>query len=298
MKSVKVATPLKVPSQLRVTLVQTELCWLDPVANRQQLEEKFLALKGKTDLIVLPEMFTSGFTVEPEMMRDANGTVAWLQAQAQFLGAAITGSVACDLTDQDIIGSKTAPKNISGTSDSNTGSNIEGDEKPRFVNRMLFVTPPGEIFNYDKVHLFKMADEHKRYQAGSDRCVINYMGWRILLTICYDLRFPVFCRNRNDYDMMLCVANWPKSRAYHWRSLLIARAIENQAFVVGVNRVGTDGNGLEYSGDSLAIDYLGELLIDKPNEWVETLVLDTQALVDYRQHFRAWEDADDFAINI
>ncbi|MFT6968981.1 MAG: omega-amidase [Cellvibrionaceae bacterium] len=285
---------MKVATQLRVTLVQTALCWLDPVANRQQLEEKFLALKGKTDLVVLPEMFTSGFTVEPEIMHDANGTVAWLQAQAQFLGAAITGSVACDLTDQDIIGNETASKNISG----NLVSNIGGDNKPRFVNRMLFVTPQGEMFNYDKVHLFKMADEHKRYQAGNERCVINYMGWRILLTVCYDLRFPVFCRNRNDYDMMLCVANWPKARAYHWRSLLIARAIENQAFVVGVNRVGTDGNGLEYSGDSLAIDYLGELLVDKPNEWVETLVFDLQALVDYRQRFRAWEDADDFALKI
>jgi omega-amidase len=286
--------PMKVATQLRVTLVQTALCWLDPVANRQQLEEKFLALKGKTDLVVLPEMFTSGFTVEPEIMHAANGTVAWLQAQAQFLGAAITGSVACDLTDQDIIGNETASKNISG----NLVSNIGGDNKPRFVNRMLFVTPQGEMFNYDKVHLFKMADEHKRYQAGNERCVINYMGWRILLTVCYDLRFPVFCRNRNDYDMMLCVANWPKARAYHWRSLLIARAIENQAFVVGVNRVGTDGNGLEYSGDSLAIDYLGELLVDKPNEWVETLVFDLQALVDYRQRFRAWEDADDFALKI
>ena len=285
---------MKVATQLRVTLVQTALCWLDPVANRQQLEEKFLALKGKTDLIVLPEMFTSGFTVEPEIMQDVNGTVAWLQAQAQFLGAAITGSVACDLKDQDIIGNETASKNISG----NLVGNIGGDNKPRFVNRMLFVTPQGEMFNYDKVHLFKMADEHKRYQAGNERCVINYMGWRILLTVCYDLRFPVFCRNRNDYDMMLCVANWPKARAYHWRSLLIARAIENQAFVVGVNRVGTDGNGLEYSGDSLAIDYLGELLVDKPNEWVETLVFDPQALVDYRQRFRAWEDADDFALKI
>ena len=286
--------PMKVATQLRVTLVQTALCWLDPVANRQQLEEKFLALKGKTDLIVLPEMFTSGFTVEPEIMHAANGTVAWLQAQAQFLGAAITGSVACDLTDQDIIGNETASKNISG----NLVSNIGGDNKPRFVNRMLFVTPQGEMFNYDKVHLFKMADEHKRYQAGNERCVINYMGWRILLTVCYDLRFPVFCRNRNDYDMMLCVANWPKTRAHHWRSLLIARAIENQAFVVGVNRVGIDGNGVEYSGDSLAIDYLGELLVDKSNEWVETLVLDPQALIDYRQRFRAWEDADNFAIKI
>lgn len=281
----KVSTQLRT-TLLRTTLVQTELCWLDPAANRQMLEAKFLALKGKTDLIVLPEMFTSGFTIEPEMMNDIDGTVAWLQAQAQFLGAAITGSVACDLSHQDSIIEKPAPKNTSDNT------------KPRFVNRMLFVTPEGDLFQYDKVHLFKMADEHKRYQAGSERCVITYKGWRILLTVCYDLRFPVFCRNRNDYDLMLCVANWPTTRAHHWRSLLIARAIENQAYVVGVNRVGKDGNGLEYSGDSLAIDYLGELLVDKPNEWVETLVFDQQALMAYRQCFPAWEDADDFSINI
>jgi omega-amidase len=307
MESMEVPTPSKrlPPSilsplraaPLRVTLVQTALCWLDPQANRRQLEKKLLKLKDKTDLIVLPEMFTSGFTVEPEIMNDADGTLAWLQAQAQFLGTAITGSIACELTDQAIIGKGVISKNISGKLVNDIGTS-HGDDKPCFVNRMLFVTPRGETSHYDKVHLFKMANEHKRYQAGSERCVINYMGWRILLTVCYDLRFPVFCRNRNDYDMMLCVANWPKTRAHHWRSLLIARAIENQAFVVGVNRVGIDGNGVEYSGDSLAIDYLGELLVDKSNEWVETLVLDPQALIDYRQRFRAWEDADNFAIKI
>ena len=276
---------MKVLTQLRTTLVQTDLSWLDPVANRQMLEEKFLALQGKTDLIVLPEMFTSGFTIEPERMNDTNGTVAWMQAQAKLLGAAITGSVACDLSLQDANVSESAAENISD------------NNKPRFVNRMLFVTPQGDFFQYDKVHLFKMADEHKRYQAGNERCVITYKGWRILLTVCYDLRFPVFCRNKNDYDLMLCVANWPSGRAHHWRSLLIARAIENQTYVVGVNRVGKDGNGLDYLGDSLAIDFLGELLVDKPNEWVKTLVFDQQTLTAYRQRFRAWEDADEFVIN-
>jgi predicted amidohydrolase len=276
---------MKVLNQLRTTLVQTDLSWLDPVANRQMLEEKFLALQGKTDLIVLPEMFTSGFTIEPERMNDTNGTVAWMQAQAKLLGAAITGSVACDLSLQDANVSESAAENISD------------NNKPRFVNRMLFVTPQGDFFQYDKVHLFKMADEHKRYQAGNERCVITYKGWRILLTVCYDLRFPVFCRNKNDYDLMLCVANWPSGRAHHWRSLLIARAIENQTYVVGVNRVGKDGNGLDYLGDSLAIDFLGELLVDKPNEWVKTLVFDQQTLTAYRQRFRAWEDADEFVIN-
>jgi predicted amidohydrolase len=292
---------MKIASQLRVTIVQTALCWLDPVANRKMLEEKFLALKGKTDLIVLPEMFTSGFTVEPEKMDNVDGTVAWLKAQAQFLGAAITGSVACDVADLGTTSGQSTPENKSDVNKSGTnisGTNISNNDKPPFVNRMLFVLPHGDLLHYDKVHLFRMADEHERYQAGKERCVINYKGWPILLTVCYDLRFPVFCRNRNDYDLMLCVANWPVARAHHWRSLLIARAIENQAYVVGVNRVGKDGNGLDYSGDSLAIDYLGKLLVDKPDEWIETIVFDQQALAEYRQRFRAWQDADDFVMNI
>jgi predicted amidohydrolase len=287
---------MKASSQLRVTIVQTALCWLDPLANRKMLEEKFLALKGKTDLIVLPEMFTSGFTIEPEIMDGIDGTVAWLKAQAQFLGAAITGSIACDVSNLQLTSGKVSTDNNSDNIDS--ANAVDDNGKPRFVNRMLFVLPEGDLLHYDKVHLFRMADEHKRYQAGNQRCVINYKGWPILLTVCYDLRFPVFCRNRNDYDLMLCVANWPVARAHHWRSLLIARAIENQAYVVGVNRVGKDGNGLDYSGDSLAIDYLGKLLVDKPNEWVETVVFDQQALVEYRQRFRAWEDADNFSIKI
>ncbi len=259
-----------------MTPVQTDLYWLDPMANRRALEQKFEALKGKTDLIVLPEMFTSGFTIEPEQMHDQNGTVAWLKEQSRLVGAAITGSVACDLSDPSVSTDST---------------------KPHFVNRMLFATPTGDVMHYDKTHLFQMADEHKRYQAGSERCVISYKGWRILLTVCYDLRFPVFCRNKGDYDLMLCVANWPSARAHHWRSLLIARAIENQAYVVGVNRVGTDGKGLEYTGDSLVIDYLGQSLVDKAGEWMETLELNLAELCDYRERFPAWQDADDFNID-
>lgn len=279
-------------AQLKTTVVQTDLCWLDPVANRQMLAKKFLALKGKTDLIVLPEMFTSGFTIEPELMDDADGTVAWLQTQATLVGAAITGSVACDLgcTGSGLSGQLSGQATVDEISDQN--------KTPRFVNRMLFVTPTGDVLHYDKVHLFTMADEHKRYQAGDERCVIAYKGWRILLTVCYDLRFPVFCRNRDDYDVMLCVANWPAARSYHWRSLLVARAIENQCYVVGVNRVGEDGNGLEYTGDSLAIDYVGQLLVDKPGEWVETLAFDQQVLIDYRQKFPAWKDADTFLMTV
>lgn len=270
---------LGLPAPLKVTPVQTDLHWLDPVANRRALAQKFESLKGRTDLIVLPEMFTSGFTIEPEQMHDQEGIVTWLKDQSRYLGAAITGSVACDV------------------SDSNKSAVDASDSKPQFVNRMLFVTPEGDVMHYDKTHLFQMADEHKRYRAGNKRCIITYKGWRILLTVCYDLRFPVFCRNRNDYDLMLCVANWPSARAYHWRSLLVARAIENQAYVVGVNRVGTDGKGLEYTGDSLVVDHLGQLLVDKPGEWMETLALDSAELCNYRERFPAWQDADDFIIN-
>ncbi len=274
-------------NNLRVTLVQTSLHWHDPDANRQQLAEKLASVKGKTDLIVLPEMFTSGFTNHPENLTSSGNASEWLLDQARRVGSAITGSVACaiDTDDEEVyLGS---------------GEREETEEAlPPFVNRLLFATPDGQLFHYDKVHLFRMYNEHKRYQYGDERCVIDYNGWRLLLTVCYDLRFPVFCRNRNDYDLMLCVANWPEARRHHWRTLLQARAIENQAYVVGVNRVGVDGKGYRYSGDSLAVDYLGELLIDQPDEWVETVTFDMELLNTYRHKFPAWQDADEFSLKL
>lgn len=265
---------------LRVTIVQTSLQWHDPEANRQHLAEQFVAVKGQTDLIVLPEMFTSGFTNHPEQLVNGNITLDWLREQASAIGAAITGSIACEVPAVD------------GAS-----------EQPHYVNRLLFVTPEGEVLHYDKVHLFRVADEHKRYQPGHERCVIDYKGWKLLLTICYDLRFPVFCRNVcyegvYDYDAMICVANWPEPRRTHWRALLQARAIENQAFVIGVNRVGVDGNNLRYSGDFLVADFYGDLLIDQPGEWIQTASLKRQALTDYRQQFPVWLDADKFSLTI
>ncbi len=273
-------------NNLRVTLVQTSLHWHDPEANRRQLTEKLSSVKGNTDLIVLPEMFTSGFTNHPENLTSSGNASEWLLEQAQQLGAAITGSVACAIDE----GEEGYLKDVKS-------QNAE-EQLPPFVNRLLFATPDGQLFHYDKVHLFRMYNEHKRYQYGNERCVIEYNGWRLLLTVCYDLRFPVFCRNRNDYDLMLCVANWPEARRHHWRTLLQARAIENQAYVVGVNRVGVDGKGYRYSGDSLAIDYLGELLIDQPGEWVETVNFNAELLTAYRHKFPAWRDADDFSLKL
>jgi omega-amidase len=258
--------------EFRVSLVQTDLVWRDPAANRRQLAEKIQPLADVTDLIVLPEMFTSGFTEEPSTLankehRQDKLTCEWLLRQAALTEAAVCGSSMFGVTDG-------------------------------FVNRLLMATPSGEIFHYDKVHLFRMGGEHERYQAGSIRQVVNYRNWRFLLTICYDLRFPVFCRNCNDYDVMLCVANWPAARRHHWRSLLMARAIENQTYVIGVNRIGIDGKALAYSGDSMAIDCLGNYLIDGEinQSWIETTTLKMQLLTQQRKEFPVWQDADSFKL--
>lgn len=260
-------------NNLRVSLVQVDLHWHEPSANRSMLAEKMLSLKGKTDIIVLPEMFTSGFTRHPESVADPDNTMTWMKAQASSLNAAIVGSLAYT-----------------------TG--VDDGGKPIYLNRLFFVSPEGEVTSYDKVHLFRMAGEHERYRPGKERCVITYMGWRFLATVCYDLRFPVFCRNQNDYDVMLCVANWPSARRQHWRALLHARAIENQTYVVGVNRIGKDGNGLVYSGDSLAIDPKGEHLFDggDAGEYVHTVIFNREHQQAYRESFPVWQDADDFTL--
>lgn len=257
---------------LRVTLVQTDLAWHAPQANRDELAGKMAELAGHTDLVVLPEMFTSGFTTEPDGVSEtdtATPTLDWMKQQATKLNAAVTGST------------------------------VFSSEKGN-TNRMWFVEPNGSATAYDKVHLFRMAGEHQRYLPGQERTVVTYRGWRILLTVCYDLRFPVFCRNVNDYDLLLCVASWPSSRRHPWRSLLVARAIENLAYVAGVNRVGTDGKGWHYSGDSLLVDYQGELLQDQPqeHEFVTTTTLDYEKLVQFRQDFPAWMDADEFDLRL
>lgn len=254
---------------LRVSLVQAELAWQNPAQNRNQFTSLLQNLGGQTDLIVLPEMFTTGFMMTPETHAETYGgaTFTWLQEQAASLQVAICGSVATAVDGQ-------------------------------YTNRFLFATPEGELQFYDKRHLFRMGDEVNHYSAGLERKTFNYQGWRILPQVCYDLRFPVFMRNRNDYDLAIVVANWPAVRRKPWRTLLQARAIENQSYVLGVNRVGTDGLGLAYSGDSLAVDFKGELLIDQPENaaFVETTSLDLQALRQFREQFPAWMDADGFSL--
>lgn len=260
---------------LNVSLVQGATRWHDPAGNREYYGDLIAPLAGRTDVVVLPETFTSGFSnaaIDSAETMDGP-TVAWLKEQSRKLDAAITGSVQLRV-----------------------GEGV--------FNRLLWVTPDGELRHYDKRHLFRYADEHKRYAAGHDRLVVNWKGWKICPLVCYDLRFPVFARNRHaanggfDYDLVLFVANWPSARAYAWRTLLRARAIENLGYCAGVNRVGIDGNQLPYSGDSAVLDYLGQPMVDLgAQEQVATVTLDAAALAAFRDKFPAWMDADPFTLD-
>lgn len=257
-------------STLKVAVIQTELVWQNCQANLTLLEQKLTLLKP-VDLIVLPEMFTTGFSMDSAQMAETEPGPAlnWLLVQAVRYQAAITGSLAV----------RTA-----------TGA---------LVNRLYFVTPEGQIKYYDKRHLFRMAGEHQAYQAGTARVIVPFRGWRILLQVCYDLRFPVFSRNRGDYDAIVYVANWPAARSRAWWLLLQARAIENQAYVFGCNRVGLDGNEISYNGDSLIVDYLGQPLAELAAAEAGVLYgsADLSALTAFRQKFPAQLDADSFSIS-
>lgn len=250
---------------MKIAALQTPLYWQDRDANLAHFQDLFKSM-GDVDLAVLPEMFTTGFSMAPEQIAEpaAGPTLAWLREIAQEYNMAITGSVAVR-------------------------------ELGNHYNRMYWVGPEGEA-SYDKRHLFRMAGEHKHYSAGTGRCIVAYRGFRVCLQVCYDLRFPVFCRNRNDYDLLIFVANWPASRRHAWSSLLTARAIENQAYVIGVNRVGEDGNGIEYSGDSVILDFLGQPLAHTSAHTPAILEADL-SLADlqvFRDKFPAMLDADEF----
>ena len=256
-------------ANLRVTMVQAELAWHAPATNRRSLARHFRGLIGHTDLIVLPEMFTTGFTMDAEGLAETmdGETVHWLREESAAVGCAITGSIIVR-------------------------------EGSRHYNRLLWVTPDGQLRHYDKRHLFRMADEQAHFAAGSHRLVVEWKGWRVCPLVCYDLRFPVWSRNRGDYDVLLFVANWPARRRVAWTALLKARAIENLCYAVGVNRVGKDGNGASYAGDSAAFDFLGQSLGGDHGggDFVETVVLDGEALQKYRDKFPAHLDADDFEL--
>jgi omega-amidase len=261
-------------SNLKVTVVQTNLHWENPEANRAMLEEKISGI-GSTDVIVLPEMFTTGFTMNAAVLAEPMNfhTTKWMKNMASKTGALILGSVIIK----------------------------EGNN---FFNRLIWMQPDGVWKTYDKRHLFRMGEEDKIFTSGNTLLIREWKGWRICPLVCYDLRFPVWSRNRFnkqsqslDYDLLVYVANWPAIRSQHWQTLLKARAIENQSFVVGVNRVGADGKGILYDGHSAIITPKGETMFESiGEETMQTLELKKQELTDWRTKFPAYFDADDFKI--
>jgi predicted amidohydrolase len=253
---------------LTVTLVQTALAWHDPAANRAHFSELLRGLEGPTDLVILPEMFATGFTMETRTQAEtmAGPTVAWLAATARELGAVVCGSLVIE-------------------------------DEGRVYNRCIWMPPDGRPLHYDKRHLFRMAGEHEHFAAGRERLVTTLRGWRVYPLVCYDLRFPVWSRGADAFDLLIYVANWPAARRSAWRALLPARGVENQCYVAGVNRVGTDGKGIAYAGDSSLHDFLGQPLRELGEApGLVTTTLDLAALQRYREKFPAWRDADPFQL--
>ena len=276
---------------MRLTIVQSELAWENAAANRNMFARKIAPLAGQTDLVVLPEMFTTGFSMNASALAEPmdGPTVQWMGEQAAKTGAAVTGSFICT-------------------------------ENRQYFNRLIFMRPDGTYDLYDKRHLFTLAGEHEFYTPGNKQIVADWMGWRIRPLVCYDLRFPVWSRNAAPHDsgnlpsgttdsgasgqaktgsadLYLYVANWPSRRAHHWRTLLAARAIENQAFVAGVNIVGKDGNGYEYVGDSAIIDFSGQPFVQiSGQEGAHTTELSLDSLRQYRQQLPFLQDGDVFQL--
>jgi omega-amidase len=250
---------------LKITLIQSELVWEDISSNLTGFDNTINAVEEDTHLIILPEMFSTGFTMNAaELAQDMKGSaVKWIKQKSAEKTVDILGS-------------------------------IIADDGGKFFNRLVWAKPDGEIFTYDKKHLFRMAGEEKIYSAGSKNITVELNGWRIRPFICYDLRFPVWTRNmKNQYDAAIFIANWPERRSAHWKALLQARAIENQCYVIGVNRVGTDGNGLTYSGDSSIIDPWGTVIFQKSNQaCIHTAELSYDVLKTSREDFPVWMDSD------
>jgi len=256
-------------TDLHVTLLQSTITWQNPVANLAHYTEMMARIDGPTDLIILPEMFTTGFTMEPALHPETMGGTAmqWMHEQAAKYRAAVVGSLVMK---------------------------VEG----KYFNRLIWMNPDGSHRAYDKRHLFAMAGEHEHYVAGAERLIVEYKGWRICPLICYDLRFPVWARNDEAYDLLIYTANWPDKRSYDWLTLLKARAIENQCYVAAVNRVGTDANGYAYNGDSCVIDpgWNKTLYHVEKVEAVHTETLSATHLQEVRQRLPFLQDRDEFEI--
>jgi omega-amidase len=255
---------------LKITGIQTALHWEDKKANLSMFEKKIADIEEETTIVVLPEMFSTGFSMEPEQLAETmeGETVKWMQRIAREKKIVLTGSVIIE-------------------------------EQGNYYNRLIWMLPNGQHGYYDKRHRFAYAGEDEHYSAGTKRLIASVKGWRIHLLVCYDLRFPVWSRQSvaNEYDLLIYVANWPDRRVHAWKTLLQARAIENQCYVMGVNRVGKDGNNNLYSGESLVADPMGELLYHKKDdEDVFTVTIDKSHLETIREKFPFWKDADRFMI--
>lgn len=267
-------------STLTITTIQTNLYWEDKAANLQMLEQKINQLQQKTEIVILPEMFSTGFSMKPELLAETmeDETIAWMKRIAAQKRIILTGSLIIK----------------------------DGDH---YYNRLVWMLPNGQYGYYDKRHLFAYAGEHEHYTPGHKRLIASVKGWRVNLLVCYDLRFPVWARqatplteadaekNEVEYDLLVYVANWPERRNHAWKTLLQARAIENQSYVVGVNRVGKDGNDIYYSGDSMIVDPMGEVLYTKAHdEDIHTITLQKEKLEEIRHKLPFLEDADNFII--
>jgi omega-amidase len=262
---------------LTITLIQTNLHWEDKTANLQMLAEKINSISVPTEVVVLPEMFSTGFSMQPQKLAETmdGETITWMKKMASTKNIILTGSVIIE-------------------------------EENKYYNRLIWMLPNGQYGYYNKRHLFAFANEHQHYAAGNKRLIAQVKGWKINLQVCYDLRFPVWARqtpNTNggeaeEFDIILYVANWPERRSHPWKTLLTARAIENQCYAIGVNRVGNDGNNIYHSGNSMVVDPLGNELYHKANdEDIFTLTLQKDTLQETRNKFPFLKDADSFVIN-
>jgi len=253
---------------LEIAAIQANLAWEDPVANRACFDQKLAEINKKVDLIVLPEMFATGFSMNPDGIADEGETLNWMKNKATDLNTAIAGSLMVKENDSH-------------------------------YNRFYFVTPDGSVTAYDKRHTFTLAGEDKVYNKGKERVFVNYKGWKILLQVCYDLRFPVFARNTTAYDAVIYVANWPKKRVFAWDTLLKARAIENMCYCIGVNRMGLDGDNYEYNGYSGIYDSLGATLaFAKEKETTIYATLDKSHLEQTHNQLNFLADRDDFTLDL
>jgi predicted amidohydrolase len=257
-------------SELRVATIQSRLHWENPEANLAQFTAKLQAISQPVDVIVLPEMFTTGFSMNTALAEEPGGpTMQWMHEQAQLKNASICGSMMLRNKHNEV------------------------------YNRLIWMNPEGTYVAYNKKHLFSIGSEHQHYKPGNEKVIVTCKGFRIQLLVCYDLRFPVWIRRtpQHDYDALLFVANWPERRSEHWQALLKARAIENQSYVIGVNRVGEDGNGITHSGETSVFDPSGRTLYTQSH--VEEIAIHTLSLANvtnYRNEFQAWRDADPFTL--